>query len=93
MSPARPSSTRPRLPHPDSAHELEPVRFDHKVTPAYGWPVGRFAELLAGAGLVTFARLFHDPASERGFLDAHLPARHPWCSGSPGWRLERLDVR
>jgi hypothetical protein len=34
-----------------------------------------FAELLAGAGLVTFARLLHDPASERGFLDAHLLAR------------------
>jgi SAM-dependent methyltransferase len=48
----------------------EPVRFDHKVTPAYSWPVDRFAELLAGAGLVTFARLLHDPASERGFLDA-----------------------
>ena len=53
----------------------EPVRFDHKVTPAYSWPVERFAELLAGAGLVTFARLLHDPASERGFLDAHLLAR------------------
>ncbi len=53
----------------------EPVRFDHKVTPAYSWPVDRFAELLAEAGLVTFARLLHDPASERGFLDAHLLAR------------------
>lgn len=53
----------------------EPVRFDHKVTPAYSWPVDRFAELLAWAGLVTFARLIHDPASERGFLDAHLLAR------------------
>ncbi|MFI1018629.1 class I SAM-dependent methyltransferase [Streptomyces sp. NPDC020965] len=55
----------------------EPVRFDHKVTPAYSWPADRFAELLAGAGLVTFARLLHDPASERGFLDAHLLARLP----------------
>ncbi|MBO8185110.1 class I SAM-dependent methyltransferase [Streptomyces spirodelae] len=53
----------------------EPVRFDHKVTPAYSWPVDRFAELLAAAGLVPFARLLHDPASERGFLDAHLLAR------------------
>ncbi|MGW0232157.1 class I SAM-dependent methyltransferase [Actinopolymorpha singaporensis] len=52
----------------------KPVRFDHKVTPAYSWPVDRFAELLAGAGLVTVARLVHDPASERGFLDAHLLA-------------------
>ncbi|MGC9501791.1 class I SAM-dependent methyltransferase [Streptomyces sp. WG7] len=53
----------------------EPVRFDHKVTPAYSWPADRFAELLARSGLVTFARLLHDPASERGFLDAHLLAR------------------
>jgi SAM-dependent methyltransferase len=53
----------------------EPVRFDHKVTPAYSWPVDRFAELLTGAGLDTFARLLHDPASDRGFLDAHLLAR------------------
>lgn len=53
----------------------EPVRFDHKVTPAYSWPVDRFAELLEGAGLNTFARLIHDPASERGFLDSHLLTR------------------
>lgn len=55
----------------------EPVRFDHKVTPAYSWPVDRFAELLAGAGLTPFTRLVHDPESERGFLDAHLLARLP----------------
>ena len=53
----------------------EPVRFDHKVTPAYSWPADRLAELLADAGLDPFARLLHDPASERGFLDAHLLAR------------------
>ncbi|WP_329494936.1 class I SAM-dependent methyltransferase [Kitasatospora herbaricolor] len=53
----------------------EPVRFDHKVTPAYSWPVDRLAGLLAEAGLTPFARLLHDPASERGFLDAHLLAR------------------
>ncbi|MFJ5865006.1 class I SAM-dependent methyltransferase [Streptomyces parvus] len=55
--------------------EQEPVRFDHKVAPAYSWPADRLAELLADAGLVPFARLLHDPASERGFLDAHLLAR------------------
>ncbi|MFJ9611637.1 class I SAM-dependent methyltransferase [Kitasatospora sp. NPDC101176] len=54
-----------------------PVRFDHKVTPAYSWPVDRLADLLADAGLAPFARLLHDPASERGFLDAHLLARRP----------------
>ncbi len=53
----------------------EPVRFDHKVTPAFSWPADRLAELLADAGLDPFARLLHDPASERGFLDAHLLAR------------------
>jgi SAM-dependent methyltransferase len=53
----------------------EPVRFDHKVTPAHSWPVDRFAGLLTGAGLVPFARLLHDPASERGFLDTHVLAR------------------
>lgn len=55
--------------------EPEPVRFDHKVTPAYSWPADRLADLLADAGLVPFARLLHDPASERGFLDAHLLSR------------------
>ncbi|MFJ6405708.1 class I SAM-dependent methyltransferase [Streptomyces hydrogenans] len=53
----------------------EPVRFDHKVTPAYSWPADRLADLMTGAGLTPFARLLHDPASERGFLDAHLLAR------------------
>ncbi|MFD3816528.1 class I SAM-dependent methyltransferase [Streptomyces rubiginosohelvolus] len=53
----------------------EPVRFDHKVAPAYSWPVDRLAGLLGDAGLDPFARLLHDPASDRGFLDAHLLAR------------------
>ncbi|MFJ3172040.1 class I SAM-dependent methyltransferase [Streptomyces roseus] len=53
----------------------EPVRFDHKVAPAYSWPADRLAELLTAAGLTPFARLLHDPASERGFLDAHLLGR------------------
>lgn len=53
----------------------EPVRFDHKVAPAFSWPVDQFVQLLAEAGFTTFARLIHDPASERGFLDAHLVAR------------------
>ncbi|MEV6192997.1 class I SAM-dependent methyltransferase [Streptomyces sp. NPDC051920] len=55
----------------------EPIRFDHKVAPAYSWPVDRFAELLTGAGLVKVAELRFDPATERGFLDAHLIARVP----------------
>ncbi|GGS30734.1 methyltransferase [Streptomyces parvus] len=55
----------------------EPVRFNHKVAPAYSWPADSLAELLGDAGLDPFARLLHDPASERGFLDAHLLARRP----------------
>ncbi|MFF4188955.1 class I SAM-dependent methyltransferase [Streptomyces sp. NPDC001691] len=55
----------------------EPVRFEHKVAPAYSWPTEQFADLLSGAGLVTLARLLHDPASERGFLDSHVLARRP----------------
>lgn len=55
--------------------EPDPIRFDHKVAPAYSWPVDRFADLLTEAGLDTFTRLIHDPASERGYLDAHLLAR------------------
>ncbi|MFE9381945.1 class I SAM-dependent methyltransferase [Streptomyces sp. NPDC007025] len=61
----------------------EPVRFDHKVAPAYSWPADRFAALLTRAGFVPFARLLHDPASERGFLDAHMLARHG-RAGDPG---------
>lgn len=53
----------------------EPVLFDHRVTPAYSWPVDLFAAMLTTAGLDTFAQLVHDPASERGFLDTHLLAR------------------
>ncbi|MGW4489622.1 class I SAM-dependent methyltransferase [Amycolatopsis sp. NPDC004368] len=54
-----------------------PVRFDHRVTPAYSWPVDQFAQLLSEAGLEPVARLVHDPRSERGFLDAHLLFRRP----------------
>ncbi|MGF7229655.1 MAG: class I SAM-dependent methyltransferase [Candidatus Saccharibacteria bacterium] len=53
----------------------EPVQFDHKVAPAYSWPIDQLVKLLTDAGLVTFARLIHDPDSERGFLDAHVLAR------------------
>ncbi|MFB6839624.1 class I SAM-dependent methyltransferase [Streptomyces sp. NPDC056361] len=55
----------------------EPVRFDHKVAPAYSWPPDLFAALLTDAGLAPFTRLLHDPASERGFLDVHVMARLP----------------
>ncbi|MEU5716185.1 methyltransferase domain-containing protein [Streptomyces sp. NPDC020403] len=55
----------------------EPVRFDHKVAPAYSWPADRFANLLTAAGLSVVARLLHDPVSERGFLDTHVLARRP----------------
>ena len=53
----------------------KPIQFDHKVAPAYSWPVAVFAEMLEKAGLKVIARIIHDPESERGFLDAHLIAR------------------
>jgi SAM-dependent methyltransferase len=53
----------------------EPIRFDHKVAPAYSWPADRLAALTSAAGLTPFARLLHDPDSARGFLDAHVLAR------------------
>jgi len=65
------------------ATEGQLVRFDHKVTPAYSWPVKRFADLVAESGLVPFAQLVHDPDSERGFLEAHLMARRPHSLGRP----------
>ncbi|MER5477746.1 class I SAM-dependent methyltransferase [Streptomyces sp. NPDC002734] len=55
----------------------EPVSFDHKVAPAWSWPVDRFAGLLTGAGLVDQARLVNDPGGERGYLDVHLLGRRP----------------
>ena len=67
----------------------EPVRFDHKVAPAYAWPADQFAGLLADAGLATFARLLHDPASERGFLDAHLLARPRGAADAERARFSR----
>jgi SAM-dependent methyltransferase len=71
----------------------EPVRFDHKVAPAYSWPAECLAELLADAGLVPFARLLHDPASERGFLDTHLLARRPEELETLKERAEALRAR
>nr|ABQ41261.1 putative methyltransferase [Streptomyces lavendulae] len=53
----------------------EPVRYEHKVAPAYSWPVERFVEVLAGAGFEVVARMVHGPVSERGFLEGHLLAR------------------
>ncbi|MFE2340223.1 methyltransferase domain-containing protein [Streptomyces sp. NPDC059431] len=55
--------------------EPDPIRFDHKVTPAYSWPPPRFTTLLTEAGLPPFAHLLHDPSSPRGFLDAHILSR------------------
>lgn len=50
----------------------KPIRFDHKVTPAYSWPVDQFAQLLTGAGFVIFARLL--PIETR----RAAPGRNAW---------------
>ena len=58
-----------------ATEELDVVPFDHKVTPAYSWPVDELAAIITQAGFQVFARLTDDPESDRGFLDAHILAR------------------
>jgi SAM-dependent methyltransferase len=55
----------------DHARRAHPALHFHEA-PMESLPVG---EGTADAGLDPFARLLHNPASERGFLDAHLLAR------------------
>src|SRR5690606_36081841 len=66
-----------------AAEVRETVRFAHMVWSTYSLPVDAVAQLIAGAVLVPFARLVHDPNSARGFLEAHLMARRPHSLGRP----------
>ncbi|GFH37086.1 hypothetical protein SCWH03_33200 [Streptomyces pacificus] len=62
----------------DGAPRAAPSPFPAERRPGPG--PGRMtgcAELPAGAGLGVLARLLHDPASDRGFPDAPVPARLP----------------
>ena len=51
------------------------IQFDHKVAPAYSWPVDQLAAIIVNTGFKVVAALTNDPENERGFLDAHLILR------------------
>ncbi|MEU6788535.1 class I SAM-dependent methyltransferase [Nonomuraea angiospora] len=53
------------------------VSFDHKVTPAYRWPIDDLAELVRAAGFVEVGRILREPQEDerfrRGCLLMHRP--------------------
>ncbi|MGV9314428.1 class I SAM-dependent DNA methyltransferase [Streptomyces sp. NPDC003691] len=49
--------------------------FDHRVTPAYCWPVDDLARLAAGAGFTETGRMVRDPAEGERFRRGHLLLR------------------
>lgn len=51
------------------------IQFDHKVTPAYSWPVDQLTAVVANVGFKIVATLTNNPENERGFLDAHIIAK------------------
>lgn len=53
----------------------QPEEFDHKVTRAWRWPVGRLAEDLEPAGLAEVFRLIREPGENERFRQAVLLAR------------------
>ncbi|MFD3513381.1 class I SAM-dependent methyltransferase [Streptomyces sp. NPDC058657] len=56
--------------------EGDPVtEFDHKVTPAYRWPVDALAELAGGAGFVEVGRMLREPHEGERFRRGHLLMR------------------
>ncbi|QXJ22662.1 class I SAM-dependent methyltransferase [Actinomadura graeca] len=65
--------------------------FDHKVTRAYRWPLGRLAGLLEQAGLAVEARASREPVETERFGQGRLlarkpPAPRPPAPGPPGPR-------
>ncbi|GII81735.1 methyltransferase [Sphaerisporangium rufum] len=58
--------------------EGEPVTvFDHRVTPAYRWPVDRLAGLARDAGFEEVARLLRRPQEGERFGQGYLLMRRP----------------
>ncbi|MFI6601667.1 class I SAM-dependent methyltransferase [Nonomuraea sp. NPDC050536] len=56
--------------------EGEPVvAFDHKVTPAYRWPIEDLAELARKAGLVEVGRMLREPHEDERFRQGRLLMR------------------
>jgi len=49
--------------------------FDHRVAPAYRWPISAMAAFLAPAGLIEVARLRAEPGPSNRFHEGHLLAR------------------
>ncbi|MEV4014346.1 class I SAM-dependent methyltransferase [Nonomuraea angiospora] len=56
--------------------EGEPVvSFDHKVTPAYRWPIEELAELTRAAGFVEVGRMLREPQEGERFRQGRLLMR------------------
>jgi hypothetical protein len=54
----------------------EPVTvYDHKVTPAYRWPVGELAALAGDAGFAEVGRMSREPRDAERFRRGHLLMR------------------
>ncbi|MFC4056672.1 class I SAM-dependent DNA methyltransferase [Planomonospora corallina] len=62
-----------------SMRTVEP--YDHKVAPAYRWPLDLFADLLAGAGFEVAARLLREPEGGERHPQGYLLARRPAGGG------------
>ncbi|GAA3162950.1 class I SAM-dependent methyltransferase [Planomonospora alba] len=58
-----------------SMREAEP--YDHKVAPAYRWPLDLLAGLLGGAGFEVAARLLREPEGAEKHPQGYLLARRP----------------
>ncbi|WP_218017274.1 hypothetical protein [Rhodococcus marinonascens] len=56
--------------------ESEPVTvFDHKVTPAYRWPIGDLATLAVEAGFIEVGRMLRGSREGERFRRGHLLMR------------------
>ncbi|SDC90857.1 Ubiquinone/menaquinone biosynthesis C-methylase UbiE [Actinokineospora iranica] len=51
--------------------------FDHKVAPAYRWPIDDLAEVARDAGFTEFGRMLRAPGADERFRRGHLLLRLP----------------
>ncbi|MFI6928510.1 class I SAM-dependent DNA methyltransferase [Nonomuraea spiralis] len=51
------------------------VQFDHKVTPAYRWPIDDLADMARKEGFVEVARMLREPLEDERFRRGHLLMR------------------
>ncbi|MEV4117170.1 class I SAM-dependent methyltransferase [Nonomuraea sp. NPDC049695] len=54
------------------------LQFDHKVTPAYRWPIDDLAELARKAGFVEVGRMLREPHEDERFRRGHLLMRRKY---------------